>query len=126
VTTSTSPNLLSDLDIPEGTKGRLKDPSPRDDRPSYGGRDRTRGRDDRRRGHGDQGEEVKREPRSRNQHSRRRLRNGEEVQRTDEPQPTTPPAPKAAPPAKPANVDEALADLKAAVAGTLASKNDDA
>ncbi|WP_420177058.1 DEAD/DEAH box helicase [Luteococcus sp. OSA5] len=82
-TYSTSPHLYSDLDIPEGTKGRLpgavpKDRPKRDDR-GRGGRGRgDQGRGDQSRG--ERGTERPREPRSeRPRRSRRRLKNGEPV-----------------------------------------------
>ncbi|MFV0407857.1 MAG: DEAD/DEAH box helicase [Propioniciclava sp.] len=57
-TYSTSENLLDDLHIPAGTKGRLRDPRPRaDDRPAR----------------------KPREPRPQRTRSRRRLRNGQPV-----------------------------------------------
>ncbi|GAB3703702.1 DEAD/DEAH box helicase [Mariniluteicoccus flavus] len=63
-TYSTSAHLFSDMDIPAGTKGRLKDEEPAPPR-----RDRER----------EQGTERKREERPRRDRSRRRTRNGETV-----------------------------------------------
>ncbi|MFC6358324.1 DEAD/DEAH box helicase [Luteococcus peritonei] len=84
-TYSTSPNLYSDLDIPEGTKGKLagavpKDRPKRDDRDGgrggRGGRDGGRG--GRRSEEREDGRERPREERKeRPKRSRRRLKNGE-------------------------------------------------
>ncbi len=98
-TYSTSPNLYTDLDIPEGTKGKLagavaKDRPKREDsrdggRGGRGGRDGARGgrggrdggRGGRDGGRGDKPEEGHERPREerkdRPQRSRRRLKNGE-------------------------------------------------
>ncbi|GAB3621981.1 DEAD/DEAH box helicase [Mariniluteicoccus endophyticus] len=63
-TYSTSPHLFSDLDIPEGTKGRLKEAEPKPRRES------------------EEGTERKREPRKPRERSRRRMRNGQPVDET--------------------------------------------
>ena len=83
-TYSTSPHLFSDLGIPQGTKGRLKDAEPKPprepreprERRDRGGRPSDRPRD------GDKGESAEKRPR-RNR-SRRRTRNGQPVERTAE------------------------------------------
>ena len=82
---STTPQLLADLQIPEGTKGRLTPPKPRPDRqerPERGGR--GRGRDDRgqdrgreRRASAPSADGEAPEPRQRRERVRRR--NGEPV-----------------------------------------------
>ena len=92
---STSPHLLAELQIPEGTKGRIADPKPRshddqDERPrrERGGRDRGRRRGDGERG--DDGGGERRERRKREENSDRprrrrvRRRNGEVVERGSE------------------------------------------
>ncbi|SJN36029.1 putative ATP-dependent RNA helicase [Luteococcus japonicus LSP_Lj1] len=86
-TYSTSAHLYTDLDIPEGTKGKLAGAQPKD-RPKRdddrrgggrGGRDAGRGRG-REKSSEDEGVEHSREPRKdRPQRSRRRLKNGEPV-----------------------------------------------
>ena len=91
-TYSTSPNLYSDLDIPEGTKGKLAGAVPKDrpkkddDRGGRGGRDGGRGGRDAGRGRGgrdsqteEEGVERPREPRKPREGGRRRLKNGEPV-----------------------------------------------
>ena len=64
-TYSSSPHLFTDLDIPEGTKGRLQPPKPKDEG------ERHKGKDHHGRHREDRGERPKR--------NRRRLRNGEPV-----------------------------------------------
>ncbi len=68
-TYSTSAHLLTDLNIPEGTRGRIKDPAPQPEREPRERRPRP-----------------ERQPRER---SRRRLRNGEVVAEGDSPTPVT-------------------------------------
>ncbi len=80
-TYSTSPHLLEDLHIPSGTKGRLRDPKPREEAP----RERP--------------ERKPREERPHRERTRRRLRNGEPVSAEDAP--ATTPAPAGRPPAPP-------------------------
>lgn len=63
-TYSTSPNLFEDLHIPEGTKGRLRDPRPREPRD-------------------EKPRERKREERPKRDRGRRRLRNGQPVEGSD-------------------------------------------
>ncbi|MGL4832618.1 MAG: DEAD/DEAH box helicase, partial [Propionibacteriaceae bacterium] len=94
-TYSTTPQLITDLDIPEGTKGRIpgsqpKQRAPRDDRRGgnggRGGRSsgterggRSAGGRERREESPAEGVERPREPRKPRTRSRRRLHNGEEV-----------------------------------------------
>ncbi len=85
-TYSTSPHLFTDLNIAEGTKGRLKDAEPRpprEPREPRERRDRGPRSDDRPK------DGEKRESRPRRNRSRRRTRNGQPVERTAE---TTAPA----------------------------------
>lgn len=74
---STTPELLADLRIAEGTKGRVVAPKPEsedDDQPRRGGsRRRSSNRSDE--------PHPKREPRQRSQRNRRRTKNGQVVQR---------------------------------------------
>ena len=70
---STSPELMADLGIPEGTKGRLKAPEPKEPR------ERTSDRGSKGHHHGHDKERTERPARDR---SRRRLRNGVPI--TDE------------------------------------------
>ncbi len=97
-TYSTSPHLYTDLNIPEGTKGRLPgaEPKVREPKPERG---RGRGRDDRDKGdreprrrrtrgetkpaEGAEGEAAEKKPRTRSR-QRRRLRNGKPVEPTAE------------------------------------------
>jgi superfamily II DNA/RNA helicase len=64
-TYSTSPHLLADLEIPEGTRGRIAEAAPREPRP-----DRT----------GSVGDRKPRGERPKRDRARRRLRNGEPVE----------------------------------------------
>ena len=80
-TYSTSPNLYADLEIPEGTKGKLPGAVPKD-RPARedrdGGRGGRGGRDGGRGGRREEGRERPREGRKdRPKRNRRRLKNGE-------------------------------------------------
>lgn len=77
-TYSTSPHLLADLEIPEGTRGRIAEAAPREPK-----RERTASTGD----HKPRGERPKRD------RSRRRLRNGEPVEGAEA---TTTPTPEAA------------------------------
>lgn len=92
-TYSTTPQLLADLNIPEGTKGRIpgsvpKDRPKRDDRGGRGGRSSDRGGRGERGGRGsdrrseakaEEGVERPREPRKPRTRSRRRTHNGKPV-----------------------------------------------
>ena len=69
-TYSSSPHLLTDLDIPEGTKGRLQPPKPKDDSERHG-----KGKDH----HGRHRDGERKERGERPKRNRRRLRNGEIV-----------------------------------------------
>ena len=91
-TYSTSPHLYSDLGIPEGTRGRLKDAEPREPRPPRDRQPRDRQSGDRKsrerapRDGTSKGDSGTDEPqRSRRSRSRRRTRNGEPVERAAEP-----------------------------------------
>ena len=75
-TYSTSPHLFTELGIPEGTRGRLKDPTPRPPREERRGHDPKHGRRD-----GD----SDRPPRpERKKRPRRRLRDGKVVDRSSD------------------------------------------
>ncbi|MEL4357575.1 MULTISPECIES: DEAD/DEAH box helicase [unclassified Luteococcus] len=105
-TYSTSPHLYTDLDIPEGTKGKLPGAEPKD-RPKRdddrrgggrGGRDGGRGRG---RAGDDEGTERPRgERKERPKRNRRRLKNGEPVEGAEQNEsPTSSEAPAAEAPA---------------------------
>lgn len=84
-TYSTSPNLYTDLEIPEGTRGRVKDAEPREPKP----RSDHKGGDRRDGGHkggdhkGQHGHGEKKADRPRRNRSRQRLRNGKPVAEKD-------------------------------------------
>lgn len=82
-TYSTSPHLFTDLNIPEGTRGRLKEAEPKPPREPRERRDRGRRSDDR------PASGEKREGAPRRNRSRRRTRNGQPVERTAEQTTTT-------------------------------------
>jgi superfamily II DNA/RNA helicase len=78
-TYSNSPNLLSDLEIPEGTKGRLKDAAPRPprERPDYKDSYKDSHKDGHHKdGHHKDGHHDRKADRPAGDRSRRRLRNG--------------------------------------------------
>jgi superfamily II DNA/RNA helicase len=77
-TYSTSPHLFADLNIAEGTRGRLKDAEPKPPREPRERRDRGPRSDEKSR------DGEKRESRPRRSRSRRRTRNGQPVERTAE------------------------------------------
>ncbi len=103
-TYSTSPHLFADLDIPEGTRARLKDPSPdRDDRKhddrkhddrKHGGRKHD-GKHNDGKHDDDQGDGDHAGHSARRKRHRRRLRNGQEVTRAESDKGETTAAPEA-------------------------------
>ena len=76
-TYSNSPRLFSDLEIPEGIKGRLKDAAPREprERPDY--KDSFHKDSHHKDGHHKDGHRERKAERPANDRSRRRLRNGQ-------------------------------------------------
>ena len=72
-TYSTSPHLLAELEIPEGTRGRIAEPAPREPREPR--RDRT----------GSAGDHKPRAKRPKRVRTRRRLHNGEPVEAAEPP-----------------------------------------
>lgn len=73
-TYSTSPNLYTDLEIPEGTRGRLVDAAPRERR-HKDGHDKDRHHKD----HKDKDHKDRKKDRPKRNRNRRRLRNGQPV-----------------------------------------------
>ncbi|MEA4944165.1 MAG: DEAD/DEAH box helicase [Propionicimonas sp.] len=84
-TYSTSPHLLTDLNIPAGTRGRLKEAAPQPPREPRERRDRGRRSDDKPRDGEKRGDGEKRDSRPRQNRNRRRTRNGRPVERPSEP-----------------------------------------
>jgi superfamily II DNA/RNA helicase len=84
-TYSTSPHFYADLGIPEGIKGRLKDPSPKPPKEHHD-RDRGHGHDRDRKHHRDHDrdhDKPREERKPRKKRDRKRTRNGQPVTRTD-------------------------------------------
>ncbi len=73
-TYSTSAHLLSDLGIPEGTKGRLKPPAPKEPKEHHHKDHHHKG------GHKHHGDGEQRSERPQRERNRRRLRNGQPVE----------------------------------------------
>lgn len=79
-TYSTSPNLYADLQIPEGTRGRIKAAEPREPKPHHGHDHKAGGHKD-----GHHGQAEKKAERPKRRRNRQRLRNGKPVSGAETP-----------------------------------------